>query len=214
MDMVHEGNICNPREVKLLDYVLELPGEISADVCDELIDTYDTFVSPEHDLVITDGIANDKKAFIPLKKLNTYSSNSHGRIDIEGIVKKYDQWLDDKGLELQLKCINGEMTERFGLCGGADSNDACGGNQLFGGMMCISTSDKFGYQYTSTGVIVILFLNESRDVSGKGDLELAPGLSIEARKGKVVVFPSSWMYAFDDTPFKNIDKYVVYYLLD
>ena len=62
--------------------------------------------------------------------------------------------------------------------------------------------------------IVIIFLNESRDVSGKGDLELAPGLSIEARKGKVVVFPSSWMYAFDDTPFKNIDKYVVYFLLD
>tara|TARA_B100001564_G_C20648453_1_gene675633 strand:+ start:724 stop:1395 length:672 start_codon:yes stop_codon:yes gene_type:complete len=195
------------RTVKLDEYVMELPGEISADICDEFIDIYDTFVSPEHDLESIDHITNNEKVFIPIMNLGPFlSDNAKGSIQFEFLIRvleKYHSMTTNKGLDKKNK-IN-EAYDRLRSTGSLPEKE------FKAVMSCIAPRDNFGYQCSKSSLTGIIFLNEEHD--SEGVFEFAFGLRIEARKGKVIVFPSSWIFAFNDAPFKHTNKYVLYFIM-
>ena len=187
--------------IDLNEFVLELPDMLSSDVCSELIDTYDAFVSPNIDLISRKGLAQNRKAFVPVDNLANYMSMNAKDSLTDAITR--------------IRCKYTDATKERGL----DRDDtllaAFHNAEPIVDLSCMNPGEKSSYQfYTDTNgssMIGITFLNECQNE--EGFVKLAHGLQIEAKIGKTVFFPSSWMFAFDNTAFKNDHKYIAYILI-
>ena len=187
--------------IDLNEFVLELPDMLSSDVCSELIDTYDDFVSPNIDLISRKGLAQNRKAFVPVDNLANYMSMNAKDSLTDAIIRircKYTEAIQERGLDR-----DDVLLKAFQVANPTVD------------LSCMNPGEKSSNHFykdtNGSAMIGIIFLNECQNE--EGFVKLAHGLRIEAKIGKVVLFPSSWMYAFDNTAFIKDHKYTVYILM-
>ena len=187
-----------------MDFVLEIPNNLSPEKCDEMIELF------EKDDRRTPGVTGDDKKIGPVKtSLDLYISNLEGGV-----------WDDiDKYLSEQLtKGLDKYRAHIYDVCGVRDYNFNSGYDSGYQ----IQRTDVGGYyswhhdcDYHARRVMTFIWYLNDIDITRFGGAtafhpKVGGGGLIKPEKGKLLLFPATWTYVHSGMPYVNPDasKYI------
>lgn len=194
------------------EYIYTKTNSLSDEVCDSIIDYFESHTKEHHDGVVTDQFNNvrvaiQKKDTIDLNKSIIHVSNDSNWYPIQKIlinkiresVNEYSEFIDPNN---DVYFFKEKFAKKCHL-------------QTFLMQKYIKNKGKFtyhndfGYSMYNRNYRLLNYLWYLNDVSEGGETEFFGDFTIKPEKGKLVIFPSEWFFPHTGKmPISN-DKYII-----